>query len=150
MGLTSIAKACDSGLDMHEQNLAIIKGLVSVAWADGKVAAEEMEVIEGLLSAFGASRSDACEIRMFAREPRTIDDIPLTDLSASDRRILLHHAVLITYVDGEQSESERQVLEQLANKLHIPPEEAAQILLAGGEHARSQLSLLGQEPTPKD
>jgi len=32
---------------MHEQNLAIVKGLVSVAWADGKVAAEESELIRG-------------------------------------------------------------------------------------------------------
>lgn len=136
---------------MHEQNLAIVKGLVSVAWADGKVAAEEMEVIEALLQAFGASRSDACEIRMFAREPRTIDDVPLTDLSASDRRILLHHAVLISYVDGEQSESEREVLSRLADKLHIDAEEAAKIMAAGEAHAKEALPLLkhGAESQPE-
>ena len=30
---------------MHDQNMAILKGLVSVAWADGRVADEELEVI---------------------------------------------------------------------------------------------------------
>ncbi len=84
---------------MHEQNLAIVKGLVSVAWADGKLAAEESELIDGLLQAFDATASEAHEIRRFAERPRTLDDVPLTDLSAEDRRLLLHYAVLITFVE---------------------------------------------------
>jgi uncharacterized tellurite resistance protein B-like protein len=129
---------------MHDQNLAIIKGLVSVAWADGKVAVEEMEVIEGLLKAYNATPSEEHEVRLFARQPRTIDDVPLTDLSAADRRMLLHQAVLITYSDGEQSESEREVLSLLIDRLHIPPIEAAAILESGGRHAQSMLHLLHQ------
>ena len=31
---------------MHEQDLAIVKGLVSVAWADGHVTSEESDVIK--------------------------------------------------------------------------------------------------------
>jgi tellurite resistance protein len=37
---------------MHIQNLAILKGLVTVAWADGRLAGEEKEVLEALLQAF--------------------------------------------------------------------------------------------------
>ncbi len=129
---------------MHEQNLAIVKGLVSVAWADGKVKKEEMEVIDGLLSAYRASRTDAAEVRAFAREPKSLDDIPLTDLSASDRRVLLHHAVLITFVDGEQSESERAVLKELIERLRIEHTEADQILAAAEAHAKTLLPLLDQ------
>jgi len=129
---------------MHEQNLAIVKGLVSVAWADGKVKKEEMEVIDGLLSAYRASRTDSAEIRAFAREPKSLDDIPLTDLSASDRRVLLHHAVLITFVDGEQSASERKVLAELIERLRIEQPEAEQILTAAEAHAKTLLPLLEQ------
>ena len=78
---------------MHEQNMAILKGLVSVAWADGKVAQEELEVIEALLDAFEATPSEATEVRTYAKEHKSLDDIPITDLSFDDRRVLLQHAV---------------------------------------------------------
>ena len=104
---------------MHEQNLAIVKGLVSVAWADGKIAAEETELIDGLLQAFKATPSEAHEIRRFAERPRTLDDVPLTDLSAEDRRLLLHYAVLVTFVDRVQSESEREFLQRLVVRLRL-------------------------------
>lgn len=127
---------------MHDQNLAILKGLVSVAWADGKVAAEEMDVIEGLLQAYEASPSEAHEIRLFARQPRTIEDVPLTDLSAADRRVLLHQAVLITYADGIQTDEERAILSALVGQLRIPTAEATAILESGAKHAQSVLHLL--------
>ena len=129
---------------MHDQNLAILKGLVSVAWADGKVAAEETNIIDGLLEAYQATPSEVHEIRLFARQPRTLDDVPLADLSAADRRMLLHQAVLITFADGEQSDSEHQVLSELATRLRLSPEEARAILESGVKHARSMLPLLGQ------
>jgi uncharacterized membrane protein YebE (DUF533 family) len=131
---------------MHDQNLAILKGLVSVAWADGKVAAEEMGIIDGLLQGYDASPSEVHEVRLFARQPRTLDDVPLTDLSASDRRILLHQAVLITFADGEQSDAERQVLADLAARLRLPAEEARAILDSGTRHAQSMLPLLNEVP----
>lgn len=40
---------------MHEQNKAILQALVPVAWADGKFADQEKEVLDALLEAFGAS-----------------------------------------------------------------------------------------------
>ncbi len=127
---------------MHDQNMAILKGLVSVAWADGHVATEELEVIEALLDAFEASASEAAELRAYAKTPKSIDDIPLTDLSYDDRRVLLQHAVLLTYIDGEQHEKEKQLLEQLCEKLRIPALEAKGIIDAASERAKGFLNLL--------
>ena len=127
---------------MHDQNMAIIKGLVSVAWADGRVAQEEIEVIEALLDAFEASPSEAMEVREYAKQPKSIDDIPLTDLSFDDRRVLLQHAVLLTFIDGEQHEKERKLLEDLCEKLRIPAVEARGIIDAASERAKSFLNLL--------
>jgi uncharacterized membrane protein YebE (DUF533 family) len=121
---------------MHEQNLAIVKGLVAVAWADGRIAAEETEVIDALLQAFGATPSEAHEVRKYAKTPRDIDDIPLTDLSFDDRRVLLQHAVLLTYIDGEQHEKERKILDQLCEKLRIPATEAQGLMAAAAQRAR--------------
>ena len=127
---------------MHDQNLAILKGLVAVAWADDRVTAEEKEVLEALLQAFGATASEAAEIRLFARQRRTLADVPLTELSYDDRRVLLQQAVVLTYIDGEQHESERQLLEELAQQLRIPASETAQLLSIAADRTRGLVGLL--------
>lgn len=127
---------------MHEQNLAILKALVAVAWADGRVANEELEVIEALLDAFEATKSERVEIRAYAKQERTLDDIPLTELSADDRRLLLQHAVLLTYIDGEQHDKELSLLDALCEKLRVPAVEAKGLIAAASERARSLVGLL--------
>jgi uncharacterized tellurite resistance protein B-like protein len=120
---------------MHEQDVAIVKGLVSVAWADGRVAQEEHEVIDALLEAYGATPSEAREILKFAETERTIEDIPLNDLSYDDRRVLLQHAVLLTFIDGEQHEKEKRLLEDLCERLRIPEVEAKGLIAAAEARA---------------
>ncbi len=68
--------------------------------------------------------------------------MPLTDLSANDRRMLLQHAVILTYVDGEQSDKEREVLDALVGKLKVPAEEAKELLTAAEARAKRLLELL--------
>jgi tellurite resistance protein len=113
---------------MHDQDLAIVKGLVSVAWADGRMAGEERELLEGVLQAFRATPSEVKEIRAYAEKPRTIEDIPINDLSHDDRRILLQHAVLVAYADGEEDGKERAMLDELCKRLRIPDVEARGIV----------------------
>lgn len=113
---------------MHEQDLAILKGLVSVAWADGHVNDAETEVLEGLLLAFNASASEAHEIRKYAAKARTIDDVPVAELSFDDRRVLLQHAVLLAHIDGDHAEAEKKMLDELCRKLRIPEVEAKGII----------------------
>jgi uncharacterized tellurite resistance protein B-like protein len=127
---------------MHAQNLAVVKGLVSVAWADGRVSSEETEVLDALLEAFQAMPSEAHELRKFATTPRSLADVPLHELGFAARRQLLQHAVLITYVDGKQDEKERQLLEKLVELLEIPPPEARELLREAEGHAQSLVKLL--------
>jgi uncharacterized tellurite resistance protein B-like protein len=121
---------------MHEQDVAIVKGLISVAWADGRVSDAEQEVIEALLEAYSACPSEAREIRKFAETPKAIEDVPLTDLSHDDRRVLLQHAVLLTFIDGEQHEKEKEIIDDLCERLHIPGVEARGIIEAAERRAR--------------
>jgi uncharacterized membrane protein YebE (DUF533 family) len=127
---------------MHEQNLAIVKGLVCVAWADGKIASEEAELIESLLQAFRATPSEAHEVRLFAKQPRNLDDVPLTDLAAEDRRVLLHYAVLVTFVDRVQSSSEKEFLSRLVTRLRLPADESERIISAAELQAQTLVHLL--------
>jgi tellurite resistance protein len=127
---------------MQDYQEAMVKSLVAVAWADGRVDDDETEVIEALISAFEIDAAGAEAIREYAKTKRTLDDVPLSDLSAHDRRMLLQHAVILTFVDGEQSEKEREVIAELVRKLHIPDPEASELLESATTRAKRLAQLL--------
>jgi tellurite resistance protein len=127
---------------MHEQDLAIIKALVPIAWADGVFEASEREMLEGLLDAYHASDAEKATVRAYAETRRTLDDIDPQELSADDRRVLFQHAVLLTFADGDQSPDEVRLLRDLAKKLRLPDDETAALMSASAERARKLLRLL--------
>lgn len=127
---------------MHEEDLAIVKGLVPIAWADGVFADKEKETLDALLDAFGASEQERAMVREYASHKRTLDDINLQDLSADDRRMLLQHAVVLTWVDGAQHQEERAILDKLAERLKIPADEAKSIIDAATTRIKTHLKLL--------
>ncbi|MDI1477926.1 hypothetical protein [Polyangium sp. y55x31] len=127
---------------MREENMGIVKSLVSVAWADGHFDVKEREMVEALISTFEATEEQAAEIRAYAAEKKTLDDIPVWDMSFDDRRVLLQHAVFLTYVDGEQHESEKKFVEELCVKLELDADEAKKIVEAADHRAKKHLNLL--------
>ena len=127
---------------MHEEDLAIVKALVPVAWADGVFAEKERDTLEALLDAFRASDDEKKALRDYAKEKRSLEDINLQDLSFDDRRVLLQHAVLLSFVDGEQGNEEREFLDRLAFKLKIPSDEAKPLMETSAAHAKKFLNLL--------
>ena len=127
---------------MHDQNMAILKSLVSVAWADGEFADKERDMVEALLAAFEATEEQAKEIRDYAAEKKTLDDIPVEELSPDDCRVLLQHAVLLTFVDGSQHESEKKLITDLCAKLGFPEEHANELIKYAEARAKRFLNLL--------
>jgi tellurite resistance protein len=107
----------------------IVKCLVAVAWADGKVAAPESGVIEGLLCGFDASEDEEREILDYAKHKRTLTaDAPFKELTQEERELLLANAALLTHADGEQSDSEKELLNKLVSLLEFDEESAGEIL----------------------
>ncbi len=125
---------------MHEENKAILKALVPVAWADGVFADQEKEVLDALLEAFGADEEEAAELHEYAKTPKTVDDIPITDLSFDDRRVLLQHAVFLSFADGDPSEPELKLIDAMVEKLRIPVEEATALREAATDRAKRYLN----------
>jgi len=128
---------------MHEQEYAIVRALVPVAWADGEFADKEKEMLEALLDAYQASDDEKKKLREYAKEKRTLEDIDLQELSASDRRVLLGHAVLLTFADGHQHATESKFLDDLYVKLKIPADEAKAVIAEAEVRAKKHLKLLG-------
>jgi tellurite resistance protein len=127
---------------MHEQDLAIVRALVPVAWADGVFAEREKEMLDALLDAYGANDKDKEMVREYAETKRTLEDIDVQDLSADDRRVLFQHAVLLTFADGDQSPDEVEFLEKLAGKLRIAADETKALMAASAERAKKHLKSL--------
>jgi uncharacterized tellurite resistance protein B-like protein len=127
---------------MHEQDIAIVKALVPVAWADGEFAEQEMETLDALLDAYSATDEEKRSLKEYAKQKRTIDEIELQELSADDRRVLLQHAVLLSFADGKQTPDEVEFLEKLATRLKIPDAEAKAVMANAAERAQKFLHLL--------
>lgn len=127
---------------MKDYQDAMLKSLVAIAWADGHFADEEAEVIEALVSTFELGEADAAKVREYAKTKRTLDDVPVTELSNEDRRLLLQHAVVLSYIDGGQAESELDVIDELVDRLKIPEKEADELIAAANTRAKRLLDLL--------
>jgi tellurite resistance protein len=107
----------------------IVKCLVAIAWADGKLAAPEAGVIEGMLCGFDATDEEEREILQYAKHKRTLaEDAPIRELSREDRELLLANAALLTHADGEQSNDEQALLQRLIGMLEFSEADAKQIL----------------------
>src|SRR5215471_7094487 len=120
---------------MHEQDMAIVKALVPVAWADGVFEQTEKEMLDALLDAYSASDKEKETLHEYAATKRSLDDIEPQDLSADDRRVLFQHAVLLTFADGDQSKEEVAMLDELAKKLRLGDEETQALMKTGAERA---------------
>lgn len=127
---------------MHVQDKAIVRALVPLAWADGTLHDREIEMIDALLDAYGADTAERAEVKAYASEQRSLEDIDLQSLSAEDRRVVLQHAVLLAHVDGDFSAEEQELLRGMAAQLRIPEDEAKSLITSATERANRLQSLL--------
>jgi len=127
---------------MLPSDRALLRSLIAVAWADGKIAEEETALIDSLIESFGATEEEAVEFHAFASEKRTLDDVPLQDLDEGSRRRLLQLAVLVSYVDGSQDETEHARIDDLAGRLEIPEAERGPLMKGSERRAKGLLRVL--------
>ena len=127
---------------MHEQDMSILRALVPVAWADGHFHDKEKQMLDALLDAFGANDDEKKHVRDYAASPKKLEDIDLATLSAGDRRLLLQHAVLLSFADGDQGKEEQEFLDKLVAHLRIPADEAKPLVDAASQRAKQHLKLL--------
>jgi tellurite resistance protein len=137
----------------NEKN--IVKALVAVAWADGKLEQPESGIIEGLLCGFDASDAEEQEIIEYAKQKRTFkDDMAVSEMSKEDRELLLANAALLTHADGDQSVQERELLQKLVSLLEFSGADADTILSSAKEGAltlgsRALTSVSSPPPNPR-
>jgi uncharacterized membrane protein YebE (DUF533 family) len=127
---------------LDETRTKLLKLLIALAWADGRVDEEEMEIVEAMLDSFNASVEDGNDLREWAKTPRSLDDIDVAGLTAEDADLVLYQAVLLTYIDDEQSEKETALLNNFVAKLGMPSERAKDVLERATSRAKELLPVL--------
>ena len=115
-----------------------IQALIAVAWSDGRVGDDEKEVIETLLDAYGLSPEQADEIRAWAGNRRTLENLDLAGLEDVDRVLLLQQAVFVTYIDGVQTDKELEILRELGRKLGLENSRATELIQATTARAKAR------------
>jgi uncharacterized membrane protein YebE (DUF533 family) len=104
---------------------AILRTMVAAAMADGHLAPQERQAIEGQLGQAGLSESQRDRVRRDFDQPASMDE--LADLSSDpeDRQVMYRFAVLIAHADHSLSADEREWLDGLASALGLDAETAA-------------------------
>lgn len=113
---------------MNPEDKIIVKSLIAVAWADGKVESEESELLDHVLTSFDANEDEAKELREYAKTKRSLDDIPVDKLSDDDREVLLGNAGILMRVDGSEAAEEQSLLDSLGKLLGYSKDDAGRIL----------------------
>ena len=124
---------------LTDEKKGIVRLLVALAWADGKVDEQEKEIVEAVLDAFGATIEESEEIRTWAASPRTLDDVDVSSLEKSDLELALQHGVLLTHIDGEQTDEELKLLSGFVEKLGLTVEEAKPVIESANVFAKALL-----------
>lgn len=115
---------------MTAREKLIVQALIALAWADGSVAGPEAGVVDGLLAGFDATDEEEAELHAWAKQPRKLEDVNLGSLDTDERDTLLANAALLIAADGEETASERALLERLAKVLGLDAEEARRAVMS--------------------
>ncbi len=135
---------------MTPEDKIIVKSLIAVAWADGKLESEESDLLEQVITSFDANADEAKDLREYAKTKRGLDDIPVDDLSKDDRETLLGNAGVIMRVDGNEAAEEHSMFDALAKLLGFNADDAMRIFdeSRDGVLQLAARSLRGGPPPP--
>jgi tellurite resistance protein len=109
---------------MANRNVAILKAVICVAWADGLLKDPERRAIEGVLRAVELSPAEVAELRAYAEKPHALAELDLRDFTNEDKRLAILHSVALAHADNDYSPPERQAIMSLCERFGLSPAEA--------------------------
>jgi uncharacterized membrane protein YebE (DUF533 family) len=115
---------------------AVVRTMVAAALADGHMAPDEKQAIQGRLGESNLSQAQVQQVHQDLVIPPTPDELARMADSAEARELLLRFALLVVGLDREVSELERTWLDRLAHSFGLDPQRRAEL-----EH-----ELLADEP----
>src|ERR1700744_4498513 len=107
---------------MNEPRLAkdIFVALAAIAWADGKLDADEADAIVRAAADEGLSLEEIAAIEEATKEPVDLGVVDRAGMSKDDRLFVYAVACWIARMDGQVTQSESDALGKLGERLGIP------------------------------
>lgn len=93
--------------------------LISIAWADGKLADEEKEGVRAAAGVLNLTKERRAQLEESLEEPPSIDEAALGKLSARDQGFAYVAATWMARIDGTVADSERDLLGEIAAAMDI-------------------------------
>lgn len=118
---------------LHElsraEKVGLIQVLTALAWADGRVSAEERRLIEHHVSLAGLPPKTAKHLRAALDAAAGPAPLELEPLAPAARRFVLEQAILLSLVDDDISAAEQALLASVAERLGATPLELEQVMI---------------------
>jgi uncharacterized membrane protein YebE (DUF533 family) len=107
---------------MTEPRLAkdIFVALAAIAWADGKLDADEADAIVRAAADEGLSLEEIAAIEEATQQPVDLGVIDRSGMSKEDRLFVYAMACWIARMDGQVTEAESDALAKLGERLGVP------------------------------
>lgn len=98
----------------------VFLALASIAWADGRLDADEADAIVRAAVEAGLELEEIAAIEVATRDKLTLGPIERSALSREDRVFVYAIACWIARLDGRVTDDESEALRALAEKLGVP------------------------------
>ena len=107
---------------MEQRERALLKGLVSIIWADGEVSEPERVMLGGILSELGITSAEIEEVGRMMTSPPNLDDLRELIPDMESREEIMKLLVAMSLADGRVDTAEIRFLDRVAAQLEISPE----------------------------
>jgi len=107
------------GMTMTEQDYTLLRTLVALAWADGSLAAGELEWIEKVMEQLQVPAEQRTQLLAAAPPLPTESELQVALPEGDDRETFLRFLLSVSLEDGETTLDELNLLKDLSHKLGV-------------------------------
>jgi tellurite resistance protein len=129
-------------------NIDVIEILIAVAWADGAIQKEEMDILNELENTNIFSDQEKLKIGEWLKSPnKDIEPIAQKITDIGEQKLVLQQAILVVLADNVVHTKEKEVIQKLISTFQLPQKEVEDVcnVLAELLNKDNLLSTLGLE-----
>ena len=104
---------------MNNTEEALLKGLVHMIWADGKVSDDERELLGGVLNDLGLSEEEIQQVGQMMISPPALGDLKKSVPDHASRIEIMRVLIAAAFADGSVHKKELSFLDKMAIHLEI-------------------------------
>lgn len=104
---------------MQEAEMALVKSLVHVIWADGEVTEDERRLMGGVLTQLDLDEKSLNEVASMMHQPPDLNNLKESVKDPEARKEIMKVLLAMAMADGKVEVSELRFLNKMARQLEI-------------------------------